>query len=163
MANAEYVEFFTKGVQGESLTGQMQWQLSCTGRGMPVGIRTSGGNALACRMGSRALEGRDESCSRQYGMYLNPFIWLILELISLYTYVVIAAVIVSWLIAFGVINTYNRYARGIVQFLDAVTEPVFRQVRKVIPPIGGLDLSPLIVLIALQFLSYLISYYSIYL
>ena len=96
-------------------------------------------------------------------MPLNPFIWLILEIITLYTYVVIAAVIVSWLIAFGVINTYNRYARGIVQFLDAVTEPVFRQVRKVIPPIGGLDLSPLIVLIALQFLSYLISYYSIYL
>jgi YggT family protein len=96
-------------------------------------------------------------------MPLNPFIWLILELITLYTYVVIAAVIVSWLIAFGVINTYNRYARGIVQFLDAATEPVFRQVRKVIPPIGGLDLSPLIVLIALQFLSYLISYYSIYL
>jgi YggT family protein len=96
-------------------------------------------------------------------MPLNPFIWLILELITLYTYVVIAAVIVSWLIAFGVINTYNRYARAIVQFLDAVTEPVFRQVRKVIPPIGGLDLSPLIVLIALQFLSYLISYYSIYL
>jgi YggT family protein len=95
-------------------------------------------------------------------MYPNPFIWLILEIITLYTYVVIAAVIVSWLIAFGVINTYNRWARAIVQFLDAATEPVFRQVRKVIPPIGGLDISPLIVLIGLQFLSYLISYYSIY-
>ncbi|MGN6514894.1 MAG: YggT family protein [Rhizomicrobium sp.] len=93
-------------------------------------------------------------------MYVNPFIWLILELITLYTYVVIAAVIVSWLIAFGVINTYNRYARMVVQFLDAATEPVFRQVRKVIPPIGGLDISPLIVLIGLEFLSYLISYYA---
>ena len=93
-------------------------------------------------------------------MYVNPFIWLVLELINLYTYVVVAAVIVSWLIAFGVLNTYNSLARGIVQFLDAATEPVFRQVRRVIPPIGGLDISPLIVLIALQFLSYLISYYG---
>jgi YggT family protein len=91
---------------------------------------------------------------------VNPFIWLVLELIELYTYVVVAAVIVSWLIAFGVLNTYNSLARSVVTFLDAATEPVFRQVRKVIPPIGGLDLSPLIVLIALQFLSYVISYYG---
>jgi YggT family protein len=91
---------------------------------------------------------------------LNPFIWLVLELIEIYTYVVVAAVIVSWLIAFGVLNTYNPFARSIVTFLDAATEPVFRQVRRVIPPIGGLDISPLIVLIALQFLSYLISYYG---
>ena len=91
---------------------------------------------------------------------MNPFIWLVLELIELYTYVVVAAVIVSWLIAFGVLNTYNSFARSIVTFLDAATEPVFRQVRKIIPPIGGLDISPLIVLIGLQFLSYLISYYG---
>jgi YggT family protein len=91
---------------------------------------------------------------------VNPFIWLALEIIDIYTWIVVAAVIVSWLIAFGVINIHNRYARMVVQFLDAVTEPVFRQVRKVIPPIGGLDLSPLIVLIALQFLSYLIVYYA---
>ena len=90
---------------------------------------------------------------------MNPFIWLILELIELYTYVVVAAVIVSWLIAFGVLNTYNSFARSIVTFLDAATEPVFRQVRKIIPPIGGLDISPLIVLIGLQFLSYLVAYY----
>jgi YggT family protein len=93
-------------------------------------------------------------------MPVNPFIWLALEIINIYTWIVVASVIVSWLIAFGVINTYNRYARMAVQFLDALTEPVFRQVRKVIPPIGGLDISPLIVLIALQFLSYLIVYYA---
>jgi YggT family protein len=94
---------------------------------------------------------------------VNPIIWLALELISIYTWIVIIAVVVSWLVAFGVINMYNRTARGIVQALDAITDPVFRQVRRVIPPIGGLDLSPLIVLIALQFLSYVIAYYSIYL
>ncbi len=82
----------------------------------------------------------------------NPFIWLIEELLWLYTMVVIAAVVMSWLVGFGVINTYNRFARSLVQFLDALTEPLFRQVRRVLPPIGGLDLSPLIVLIGIMFL-----------
>lgn len=91
----------------------------------------------------------------------NPAIWLLLRLIDLYTWVVIIAVVVSWLVAFGVINTFNRFARAVVQALDALTEPVFRQVRRVVPPIGGLDLSPLIVLILLEFLSYVIVYYSV--
>jgi YggT family protein len=88
-----------------------------------------------------------------------PFIWLLLRLIDIYIWIVIIAVVMSWLVAFGVINTFHPIARAVVRFLDAVTEPVFRQVRRVIPPIGGLDLSPLIVLILLQFLSYSISYY----
>lgn len=92
-------------------------------------------------------------------MFYNPFVWLILTLIQLYTWVVVAAVVMSWLVAFGVINTYNQFARSVVTALDALTDPVFRQVRRVIPPIGGLDISPLIVLIGLQFLSYLITYY----
>ncbi len=92
-------------------------------------------------------------------MLYNPFVWLILTLIEIYTWVVIAAVVMSWLVAFGVINTYNQFARSVVSLLDALTDPVFRQVRRVIPPIGGLDISPLIVLIGLQFLSYLIAYY----
>lgn len=82
----------------------------------------------------------------------NPFIWLIEELLWLYTMVVIAAVVMSWLVSFGVINTYNNFARSLVQLLDALTEPLFRQVRRVLPPIGGLDLSPLIVLIGIMFL-----------
>ena len=89
----------------------------------------------------------------------NPFVWLILTLIDIYTWIVIAAVVMSWLVAFGVINTYNHFARSVVHLLDALTEPVFRQARRIIPPIGGLDISPLIVLIGLQFLSYLVAYY----
>lgn len=90
---------------------------------------------------------------------LNPFVWLVLQLINIYTWIVIAAVVMSWLVAFGVINVYNHFARSVVQLLEALTEPVFRQARRIIPPIGGLDISPLIVLIGLQFLSYLIAYY----
>jgi YggT family protein len=82
----------------------------------------------------------------------NPIVWLLQELINIYWWVVILAVVVSWLVAFGIINTSNEFARTVVRFLYSVTEPVFRRVRRVIPPIGGLDLSPLIVWFVIQFL-----------
>jgi YggT family protein len=85
--------------------------------------------------------------------YVNPII-LILEfldqLLWLYSIVVIAAVVMSWLVQFGVINTYNRFARAIVQFLYSITEPVFAQVRRILPSMGGLDLSPLIVYFVIE-------------
>ena len=92
-------------------------------------------------------------------MYPTPLVWLLLTLIDIYIWVIIAAVVVSWLVAFGVINIHNQFARTVVRFLDAATDPVFRQVRRVIPALGGLDISPLIVLIALQFVRYAIGYY----
>ena len=89
-------------------------------------------------------------------MFVNPFIDLILYLIQLYQWVVIAAVIASWLVVFNVINARNEIVRAILRVLDARTEPVFRKVRRIVPSIGGLDLSPIIVLIALWFLERLI-------
>jgi len=89
---------------------------------------------------------------------VNPVVWLLQELINLYWWIIVIAVVMSWLVAFGIINTYNQFARTIVRFLDAMTEPVFRQVRRIIPPIGGLDLSPLVVLILLEFVSISIDY-----
>jgi len=82
----------------------------------------------------------------------NPVVWLLLTLLDLYWWVVVIAVVVSWLVAFGVLNIHNQLARSIVRGLEALTEPVFRRIRRVIPPLGGLDLSPLIVLIAIMFL-----------
>ncbi|HEY6578210.1 MAG TPA: YggT family protein [Rhizomicrobium sp.] len=87
-------------------------------------------------------------------------LWLFNTLVELYIIIIIAAVVVSWLVAFGVLNTYNPFARSVVRMLDALTEPVFRQVRRIIPPLGGLDLSPLIVLIALQALRMLVNGYA---
>ena len=81
---------------------------------------------------------------------LATIIGILSMIINLYIYVVIAAVIVSWLIAFGVINMRNEFVRGAVRLLDALTDPVFRQIRRVIPPIGGLDLSPLVVIVILS-------------
>ncbi len=69
--------------------------------------------------------------------------------IQIYTYVVIAAVIMSWLLAMGTLNMRNEFVRSVARVLDALTEPVFRLVRKVVPTIGPLDLSPLVVLVVL--------------
>jgi YggT family protein len=77
---------------------------------------------------------------------------LIITILDLYFYVIIAAVIASWLVGFGIINSYNPIARTILRALHALTEPVFGPVRRIIPAIGGLDLSPLIVLLLLSFL-----------
>jgi YggT family protein len=87
---------------------------------------------------------------------VNPIVWLLLYLIDIYWWIVIAAVIVSWLIAFRVINVSNQFVRSIVSFLYAITEPLFRFVRRFIPSFSGIDISPIIVLIALGFLRYVI-------
>jgi YggT family protein len=90
-------------------------------------------------------------------MYLgNPFIWLILTLLEIYSWIVLAAVIMSWLLAFNVVNYHNNIVRSISRFLDILTEPVFRFVRRFVPSIGGLDLSPIVVFLAIIFLEKLV-------
>jgi YggT family protein len=89
-------------------------------------------------------------------MVSNPFLWLISQLIWLYIYILIAAAILSWLIAFNVVNTRNDIVRNIANFLYAITEPVLRPIRNMLPPMGGIDLSPLILMIGLIFLEKLI-------
>jgi YggT family protein len=92
---------------------------------------------------------------------LNPIAWIIVEIIDIYVWVVIAAVVVSWLIAFGVINLYNQTARQIVHILEVLTEPFLRRIRRIVPPIGGLDLSPLILILLLYFIRYAIFWASV--
>lgn len=81
---------------------------------------------------------------------IGTLVWLVDNLLWLYEIVVFAAVIMSWLVSFGVINKYSPFVRSVMSFLYAATEPVFRQVRRVVPLIGGWDLSPIIVLLAIQ-------------
>jgi YggT family protein len=78
---------------------------------------------------------------------MRPLLEVIIYLLWAYWYVVIAAVILSWLIAFNVVNTRNQIVAMIADFLFRLTEPVFRPIRQMMPNLGGIDFSPLIVLL----------------
>lgn len=85
-------------------------------------------------------------------MIPTPVFDLIAVILNLYQFVVIAMVVMSWLIGFNVINRHNQIVDMIWRTLLAVTEPVLRPIRRMMPPLGGLDLSPLILLLAIFFL-----------
>lgn len=72
-------------------------------------------------------------------------------LITLYTYVIIANVILSWLIGFNIINGYNPVVRSFWQATTAVTEPLLAPIRRMLPAMGGLDLSPIVLLLGCYF------------
>lgn len=81
---------------------------------------------------------------------------LILTIIRIYTWIVIASVIFSWLYAFNVVNPRNQFIAMIGSTLYKLTEPVLRPIRNVLPDLGGLDLSPLVLLLGLWFVQTLI-------
>lgn len=75
---------------------------------------------------------------------------IVISLIWLYIYVLIGSVILSWLMALGIVNYHNNIVRSIWQTLQALTEPVLGPIRRAMPGTGALDLSPLVLLIGLQ-------------
>lgn len=79
--------------------------------------------------------------------------------LNLYTWIVIASAIISWLVAFNVINARNDVVRMIWDFLYKVTEPALRPIRKIMPNLGGIDLSPIILLLGIFFLQSIITRY----
>ena len=83
---------------------------------------------------------------------MTSLLILIDKVIDIYTWIVIAAAIASWLVAFGVVNTRNQVIRWIVDFLYRITEPALRPIRRILPNLGGVDISPVILLLGLFFL-----------
>ena len=83
---------------------------------------------------------------------LGPLIEVTIVAIDLYMWVVIISVILSWLVAFNVINTSNRFVYTAVDFLHRVTEPAMRPIRKLLPNLGGIDIAPVILILGLYFL-----------
>ncbi len=88
---------------------------------------------------------------------LFAIFWLIGELIHLMILAIIAAAVVSMLIAFGIANPRNQFVYAIGDFLNRVTEPVLRPIRRHLPLFGNVDLSPLIAILLLQALEYALS------
>jgi YggT family protein len=95
-----------------------------------------------------------------FGPVIDTVLYVFDTIIRLYELVVILAVVASWLIAFGVLSMRNDLARSLVNMLDALTEPVFRRVRRILPPVAGIDLSPIAVFILLEVIRRLVIGYA---
>jgi len=87
---------------------------------------------------------------------MNSFLWLFDTVITLYIWILIAAAVLSWLIAFNVVNTRNPIVHSVADFLYRITEPALRPIRSILPNLGGIDISPVILILGLLFLRNLI-------
>jgi YggT family protein len=84
---------------------------------------------------------------------------VIVIVLNLYIYVVIAAAILSWLVVFNVVNPRNQFVAIVGDFLYRITEPVLRPIRNMLPPMGGIDVSPIILFLIIILIEKVIEYY----
>ncbi len=78
--------------------------------------------------------------------------YLVLQILKLYSYIVIANVLISWLIAFNVLNTQNRFVYSILELTYRLTDPILNRIRRFLPNLGTLDISPIILLLLIWFI-----------
>jgi YggT family protein len=78
--------------------------------------------------------------------------YLILQILKLYSYVVIANVLISWLIAFNILNTQNRFVYSILELSYRLTDPILNKIKRFLPNLGSLDISPIILLLLIWFI-----------
>ena len=83
---------------------------------------------------------------------MQSLLWLLDTLISIYVWILIASAVLSWLVAFNVVNPHNQAVRTIGEFLWRVTEPVLAPIRRFLPNLGGIDISPVLLIIGLYFI-----------
>jgi YggT family protein len=84
---------------------------------------------------------------------------VIIMLLQLYIYLLIAAAVLSWLVAFNVVNTRNQVVAMVGDFLYRITEPLLRPIRNVMPNLGGIDISPVILILIIILIERVIYYY----
>jgi YggT family protein len=92
---------------------------------------------------------------------IGPLFWLILSVIDLYMWVIIISVVLSWLTAFNVVNTSNRFVCLVMDFTYRLTEPALRRIRRILPNLGGIDISPVVLILLLLFLRQIVGRLSI--
>ena len=85
-----------------------------------------------------------------------PIYLLTLKILEIYSFIVIANVIISWLVAFNVLNTQNRFVSIVLEFTYKLTDPPLNYIRKFLPNLGSIDISPVILILALIFIKDLI-------
>jgi len=84
---------------------------------------------------------------------VTPILGIVQLLLMILALIIIVQAVMSWLIAFNVINTYNETTRAFYRTLNRITDPIYRPIRRVLPDFGNLDLSPLVALLLIQVLS----------
>jgi YggT family protein len=92
---------------------------------------------------------------------MYAFLSLVSTVISIYVWLLIAQAVLSWLVAFGIVNRYNRVVATVGDFLWRITEPLLRPIRRVIPDLGGIDISPVILILLLWFVRNLMFEYLV--
>ncbi len=93
---------------------------------------------------------------------MNPFLWLILTVLDLYFWVIVIMVVMSWLVGFNVINPHNQFVRQLLYILSRLTEPLLGPIRRILPNLGGIDLSPMVLMIGIIFMQRLVIHYAPY-
>ncbi len=78
--------------------------------------------------------------------------YLVLQILKIYTYVVIANVVISWLVAFNILNTQNRFVYSVLEFTYKLTDPFLNRIRRYLPNLGAFDISPIILLLLIWFI-----------
>jgi YggT family protein len=121
------------------------------------------------RSGEAGLLVRRRNCTRQAaftlwmremtGNFLVDLIVFISYLLTLYVYILIAAVILSWLVVFNIVNPRNQFVSIVGEFLYRITEPVLRPIRNMLPNLGGIDISPVILILLIFLIERVIIYY----
>ena len=87
---------------------------------------------------------------------MRSILYVILLLLDLYIWLLIASAILSWLVAFNVVNARNQFVHMVGDFLYRVTEPVLRPIRNALPNMGGIDISPVIVILIIIFIQWVV-------
>jgi YggT family protein len=122
--------------------------------------RRLGGDFMRCRAclrGAGPLHVRNDSRERSWSM--RALFYVIDLALQLYIWILIAAAVFSWLVAFNVVNTRNSAVGMIGDFLYRITEPALRPIRNVMPNLGGIDVSPVILILIIIFIRYCIALY----
>jgi YggT family protein len=127
------------------------------GRDAPGSVAFLDGCGLFAR--GKEAKRRTPFDPREFPQPMRALLDVVLLALQLYTWIIIASAILSWLVAFNVVNVRNEVVRSIWNFLDAVTEPVLRPIRNLLPNLGGIDVSPIILLLIIFFIERIIVYY----
>jgi YggT family protein len=117
---------------------------ACSGNRQPLNVEHQASYALAALVDFEPM---------------RALLDVILVLLDMYIWLLIAAAVLSWLIAFNVVNVRNPFVGMVGDFLYRITEPVLRPIRNMMPNLGGLDISPVILILIIYFIQNVIRYY----